>query len=424
MILYYIVKFYTKIVFRLYYRKIYVKGLENIPKDKPVLICSNHPSGFIEPLMIGHFMKEAIYFLVRGDLFEQKVLGWFLRNSHQIPIYRKKDGFKNLRSNGSTMDWINNALKNHKQILLFPEGGTDTAKYLRPLQKGVARMAFDFHEEYPDEDLVILPISMNFTYYYRVRSEVTISFMPPIRILDYKDDYKEHKARTYRKLLDKLKDVISERLIKVEDENDAVLYEKLAPLFRKSMQETSISVVSNSQKELEQELELSDVIRNTSSETKLKWNSIIDSINSHRRDIGIDSFDYNLKENSFIDYVLLILGFVPAMIGKLFHYIPSKIATNMADKHDKDGVFWASLVISVSIGTYTVYYVLAIIIASIFFGYTGVICIFLLAFMGWLYLHYNYFAKRFQDRARWSNYADKDKISKQQDSLRKMIFST
>lgn len=45
----YRIYYFANIILRVYYRKIHVYGLDTIPKDKPLLIVSNHPSGFLSP---------------------------------------------------------------------------------------------------------------------------------------------------------------------------------------------------------------------------------------------------------------------------------------------------------------------------------------------------------------------------------------
>ena len=46
---YRIIYYFANLIIRVYYCKIHVYGLDTIPKDKPLLIVSNHPSGFWNP---------------------------------------------------------------------------------------------------------------------------------------------------------------------------------------------------------------------------------------------------------------------------------------------------------------------------------------------------------------------------------------
>jgi 1-acyl-sn-glycerol-3-phosphate acyltransferase len=55
---YRIIYYFANIILRVYYRKIHVYGLDTIPKDKPLLIVSNHPSGFLEPHNHGLYLSD------------------------------------------------------------------------------------------------------------------------------------------------------------------------------------------------------------------------------------------------------------------------------------------------------------------------------------------------------------------------------
>ncbi|HPK09706.1 MAG TPA: 1-acyl-sn-glycerol-3-phosphate acyltransferase, partial [Saprospiraceae bacterium] len=115
----------ANIVIRLYYRRIYISGLENIPTDKPVMIASNHPNGFLEPIIMACIWPRDLSFLVRGDLYDNKFLQPLLKATNEIPIYRFKDGFASLRNNQKTIQTVVDQLKASRHIIIFIEGGTE-----------------------------------------------------------------------------------------------------------------------------------------------------------------------------------------------------------------------------------------------------------------------------------------------------------
>jgi 1-acyl-sn-glycerol-3-phosphate acyltransferase len=154
--------YFANLIIRLYYRKFYVHGLDQIPKDKPLLIVSNHPNGFLEPIVMACLFPIDLHFLVRGDLFENKALRWLLVFTNQVPIYRFKDGIAALRNNQKTIEKTIEVLKKNKAVIIFAEGSTDGAWYVRDLKKGMARMAFQCLDGSPSLDLHILPIGVTF----------------------------------------------------------------------------------------------------------------------------------------------------------------------------------------------------------------------------------------------------------------------
>jgi 1-acyl-sn-glycerol-3-phosphate acyltransferase len=131
---------------RIFFRKIYIIGTVHVRADKPQLIASNHPSGFLEPLIMACFFPKPLHFLVRGDVFDNPFLRPLLRGTNQIPVFRFRDGFSRLRENSQSIDESLDVLKNNQNLLIFAEGNTQSIKKLRPLQKGISRIAFQSME--------------------------------------------------------------------------------------------------------------------------------------------------------------------------------------------------------------------------------------------------------------------------------------
>ena len=126
--LYQFLKILVRIALKLFFKRIYISGLEHIKNDRPQLIASNHPSGFLEPLIMACFFPKSLHFLVRGDVFDKKWLRPLLISTNQIPIFRFKDGFSKLRENHHTMDDSTRVLTDNKNLLIFVEGSTQSIK--------------------------------------------------------------------------------------------------------------------------------------------------------------------------------------------------------------------------------------------------------------------------------------------------------
>lgn len=94
--------------------RIKVIGKENIPKEGPVIICSNHISNF-DPPVVGITSSRDISFMAKGELFESKFSNKLLTNLNAFPIQRGAADRTALR-NGLKV------LKKGKTLGLFPEG--------------------------------------------------------------------------------------------------------------------------------------------------------------------------------------------------------------------------------------------------------------------------------------------------------------
>ena len=135
---------------KIFFRKIYFTNRNRIPDGKPLILAINHPTAFIEPCILACFLPIKLYFLVRGDLFKKAHFSKMLNLLHMVPIFRKQEGLDQLSKNDETFDFCYKALKDHKTVVILPEGKTIQEKRLRPIRKGLARIAFGTYEKYGD----------------------------------------------------------------------------------------------------------------------------------------------------------------------------------------------------------------------------------------------------------------------------------
>ncbi len=87
---------------------------------------------------------------------------WFFDTTHQIPIYRFKDGYAALRKNALSFRKCHDLLAEDEIIVIFAEGRTEMVKQLAPLQQGFARIAHGALHQKGLEDVIILPVGVNF----------------------------------------------------------------------------------------------------------------------------------------------------------------------------------------------------------------------------------------------------------------------
>ena len=128
--LYKLGKFLCTVIFYPLYR-IQVVGKENIPKEGPVIICSNHISNF-DPPIVGITSSRNIYFMAKEELFKNRVIGGILKRVHAFPIKRGMRDRNALRKGLGV-------LKDHHALGLFPEG---TRQKNGEVGKGLAGAGF------------------------------------------------------------------------------------------------------------------------------------------------------------------------------------------------------------------------------------------------------------------------------------------
>lgn len=117
------------------------RGVENLPTTGGFIVSPNHIS-YVDPLVFAHFMYDsdcAAYFLGKEGLFTVPVVGWVLRKSGQIPVYRGSaaaaDSYRAAVA----------AVHEGKPVGIFPEGTITRDPALWPMRgkTGAARIALE-----------------------------------------------------------------------------------------------------------------------------------------------------------------------------------------------------------------------------------------------------------------------------------------
>jgi len=120
--------------FRLFFRP-WVEGLENVPKDGPVILCPNHLS-FIDSLLMPLMIPRTVVFLGKSDYFDKWYISWFFKGAGVIPVRREggSAGEASLKAGVK-------ALQEGYAVGIYPEGTRSPDGRLYRGKTGPARMA-------------------------------------------------------------------------------------------------------------------------------------------------------------------------------------------------------------------------------------------------------------------------------------------
>lgn len=174
-IFYPILKKVVGIYLRFCYKRIYSNKFNELPDNTPIMLACNHNNAFSDALFVGSYLSDLdMNFITRGDVFNPKMM-WFFNLTNQIPIFRFRDGYENLKKNNNSLEFCYKALGKNQRIIIFSEGDCITEKRLRHLQKGTARMAFGAYETSGVDNLVIYPVGINYIEPHNFRSSVLMS---------------------------------------------------------------------------------------------------------------------------------------------------------------------------------------------------------------------------------------------------------
>ncbi len=172
----------VRICLKGYYKNIVVEGVENIPKDTPILLVANHQNALIDPLLLATHTPLKPYFLTRASVFKKPMVAKFLNYIQMLPVYRVRDGFSTIQQNNGTFDLTYEVLRKNGSVIIFAEGNHSNIRNLRPLSKGFTRMAFGLKEKYPETQPVILPMAIDYSAHMRSGGKARITIGKPIAV--------------------------------------------------------------------------------------------------------------------------------------------------------------------------------------------------------------------------------------------------
>lgn len=108
-----------------------VSGIDNIPKDGPVLLLGNHIS-YIDFALIQWATPRTIRFVVHDDYYSKPIFNWILRGVGAVSI--RPEHSRNAMQN------IINLLNDDCVVCLFPEGHVSTSGELSDLKRGFEKV--------------------------------------------------------------------------------------------------------------------------------------------------------------------------------------------------------------------------------------------------------------------------------------------
>jgi len=222
-----IVRFYIRLGLFFYYKTIKVINASTIPDNKPILFLSNHQNALMDALLIATTCGRFSYFLTRASAFNNPIISKVLNSLQMYPVYRIRDGWGNLTNNNPIFDICTDLLKNNKSVVIFPEGDHNLKRTVRPLSKGFTRIVFDALEKFPNIDLQLLPVGLNFVHANRFGDSCSVHYGYPINANSFVGEERNQA-------INDLRDAIHDRLCKLTTHIEEDQYENTLQRLNKS----------------------------------------------------------------------------------------------------------------------------------------------------------------------------------------------
>ena len=175
---------------KIYYRA-QIEGLENVPKDGPLIFAGNHRSYLDPPLMVAT-AKRDMRFIAKEELRENKFLRFLMWVFDAILVKRNDKDVGPIKESLKT-------LKDGKCIALFPEGTRNGLEKGESAKDGVAFFAVRSGAK-------VVPCGIQGGQ--KGNRKVIIRYGKPL-------DYSEYKGNKDKEVLDKVTEEIMKNIIEL-----------------------------------------------------------------------------------------------------------------------------------------------------------------------------------------------------------------
>ncbi|MDD3078843.1 MAG: 1-acyl-sn-glycerol-3-phosphate acyltransferase [Paludibacter sp.] len=321
------IKRYIMFMFKRFYGEYVVYGQENIPQEGPVIYAANHTNAFMDPLaVISVLPKETqIVYLARSDYFKNKRLRNILHYFKILPAFRMREGIEKLDKNYEVFDDCINVLNNNKPVGIMPEGNQGPIHRVRPLMKGIFRIAFGAQEKYGTENGVkIVPIGIDYGNADSFGHHIIINIGKPIEVAEYMAEYIENQAKGTNSLKNRLSTELKNLTIHFNTKDYYECCEKITRLIStQKKNKTMVLNVFSKRREIASQL---TTFEQEKPQLLEQLNNNIVKLTNNLNKLGLKAWIFN-KENYktsdiIITTALLVLTIPFFGVGVLLNFFP------------------------------------------------------------------------------------------------------
>lgn len=231
---YLLTKHYVVWSFRQYFSKVIIKGEKHLPKKGPVIIAPNHLNALMDALAVlalpPHHLPKV--FLARADLFKlPRLVVQFIRFAKILPAYRIRDGYDQLDRNKVTFEEAEQVLLNKGALGIMPEGNQGDERNIRPLVKGIFRIAFGAQQKLKKgKSVMIVPVGIEYGNVLEYQRTLIINIGHPIRVSEYMKLYSENQVSATNELKSTLRNALESLTVHVPTGENYALFDFIIEL--------------------------------------------------------------------------------------------------------------------------------------------------------------------------------------------------
>ena len=189
------IKYITLIIMKILFG-VEVKGIENIPKDKPVLICPNHQS-YLDPVLmfafLPDFLTNKLMFIAFQEYFQKAPFSWLVKMGRIILTGGASTLAESLKLSAE-------GLKKGMSVCIFPEGRRSISEDVMNPKPGAGILSCETNTP-------VVPVYIDGTY--KVMSPSNPGFRRTKVRLIFGDSIEPVKDENYQKMVEDWKKAVS-----------------------------------------------------------------------------------------------------------------------------------------------------------------------------------------------------------------------
>lgn len=394
-----------------FFRKVYLNNIPAVQPDTPILLAANHPTAFVDPCLLCSYLHPPIYNMTRGDVFRKPFFRRLMESINMFPVYRVRDGYTGRERNDEVFDYCINQLHKRRVVTIYVEGEHHSDKHIRPVQKGIARIAFGALEKGPLPDLCIIPAGCNYLDGDAPRDVATVNIGAPILVRDYWEDYRKNPAGTISRLCKDIEQALKPVCYHIENPEDEATGLRLLALFQGDHPARLLPVVEHDTDRFARENALLDRLNTLAPDSKTELAAQLEEYFLALEKAGLrDEALQNPGHGGLFWWLFFLLGFIPFILGLISSWPLMRLAHGVAKSKVKKREFFTSVVLGTGFLGGLVYYPLLVLIALFTRSVSWISLALALPLLGWFFMFYREIWKRWWAAQRAIHHPDRARL--------------
>jgi 1-acyl-sn-glycerol-3-phosphate acyltransferase len=320
----------------------------------------------MDALAIIYSTKKQPVFMARADIFKKDTAKKVLTFLKIIPVYRIRDGIESLSNNDDSFELAFQVLKHKGAVGIMPEGNHGEQRRLRPLKKGIARLAIQAQELLGNEaSIKIVPVGLDFSTYQDFRGKMLVQYGKPIDVKQYLDEYNANAAKGLQSLKKRLADDMKAIMLNIDTNEyyDTIYDAKELYSYSRHDEITSYDEKFKLDKQLSDKLvDLAGTSPDQAAMLKLRMDELNEACSRLKISPWVFSWKSPDKFSRWLSDVTQYIFFLPIFcFSALFHAIPY-FASEFYSNKVEDKQFVSSMRFVVSFLMYLVWYLIVLVI--------------------------------------------------------------